>query len=168
MTSLAVTPLPPPPAPTWGGPTTPGIDDAVPFEHAVATLIKDFDRNRDGHIVDVRVWGFRLLRESSYTTSSRKVDFGFNHGRPEMLVGVRTYRAWAINELMAAADLDRDDVATRTELLAAVRVYDVDRDGRLSAAEFARVRQDLGGRHVSTRREITPIIEPSERDRRRR
>ena len=122
------------------------------FEEAAKVLLDSFDHNGDGNITDNRIFGFPIFSEARSSTSSASgLSLGFLEGRPELdLVRVHRSKTWSLDRLVARADVNHDHTATRAEILQAIRAYDTDGDGRLSVAEFARLRTELGAQLLRT------------------
>ncbi len=127
--------------------------------HAAKTLLDQFDVDGDGNLFNQKTFlGMRFGSEVRTNTVKVTYTLGLLVGRPEHdFVKVTTRTTWSLARLLQRADVDRDDLASNREILAVLKEYDTDGDGRLSAAEFLRVRSEVGANRVSTWRTIEPV-----------
>ena len=135
------------------------------YSEALTVLLDQFDRNGDGMLSDDRILGMRLFTEARTNVYGEwRISLAFLEGRSGRgLVRVRDITTWSHDRLLEQADVNRDHIATRTELASVVRTYDADADGRLSVDEFTRLRAELGAERLRTWRDVQTVTTKSPR-----
>jgi len=131
------------------------------LDEVLNALIDGFDRNGDGRLAFDAIKGLRTLGEGSRqwtrTFTERVSGWGIPDGT--MAVKERTTLS-TIEPLLRVADANHDGVATRAELLAVLRAYDPDGNGRMTSADRGRVLAEHGSVTMSSTTRTIGIIPP--------
>jgi Ca2+-binding EF-hand superfamily protein len=134
------------------------------LDEAAKTLLDQFDDDGDGMLYDQKFLGMRIGSEARTTTTKVTYTLGLLAGRPEHdFVKVTASTTWRLDRLMARADVNKDRIAGRLEILEVLKTFDTDGDGRLSTQEFLRVRAEIGAEKGTTWRTVDPVARRTDR-----
>lgn len=133
------------------------------LDELAAALTSGYDGDRDGRLAYDAVRGMRTLGEST------KVHTRTWSESPGMLrlvlpAGTRVLRerheTYSIEPTLRKADADQDGVTTRAELVALLRAWDPDGNGRVTKLDYDRALAQLGGVRVHTETRTVGVVPP--------
>lgn len=133
------------------------------LDEMFTSLVGKYDRDGDGRLAWNAVMGVRMLGESTLKYTDRRTEPIYGYRIPTGTVAIKeTTSMYSIEPLLRRADVDGDGIATRAEIMAVLRAYDPDGDGRVDAAQRKLMIDEIGSVLVSRDTRTVGIIPPQQ------
>lgn len=134
------------------------------LDELAAALTEGYDDDKDGRLAYDAVRGMRTLGESTKVYAQTRSESPGMFGLV-LPTGTRVLRerreTYSIEPTLRKADADQDGVTNRAELVALLRAWDPDGNGRVTKLDYDRALAQLGGVRVHDESRTVGVVPPA-------